>query len=331
MDPTSESLLGRLPDWLPAFTHSPAGEIHTANQAFLDLLGYSVDDLVNDRFSTAQLGEFTSHSLACHESDGIESFLVRHLELQHSQGHHVPVIYAARRVSEKTLECVCFDLTPAFAKPHQKTLASSLLDRADDESRAIARKLHDTTAQNLAALAMSLSMLTPLPQDIGRVESAIAECSRLTTDSLSEIRRVSYLLYPPLLDELGLEAALRTYTQAYYRETGISVKVGITTPLERMPLKTETRLLRIVQERLTYLARHTDVTGCEVKFTEQAAGLELRISDDAHPERNMSEEALEDLGLSIAVMRERARQIGSSMSVESQPQGTTIRAIIARS
>jgi len=141
-----------------------------------------------------------------------------------------------------------------------------------------------------------------------------------------EIRTLSYLLHPPLLDELGLASALRSYTAGYTQRTGIQTELKMD-EIGRLPRDVEITLFRIVQEALTNVHRHSGSTRAEIRIIRDPREVRLHIMDFGH---GVPPEALDvisegaSLGVGIAGMRERARQLGGTLKVASSSSGTTI-------
>ncbi len=210
-------------------------------------------------------------------------------------------------------------------------LSGRLLELQDDERRRIARELHDTTAQNLAAISMHLSVLRDASGQMDAKHRAlIAEGLSLSEQCCQEIRTVSYLLHPPLLDELGLVSALRSYTAGFEQRTGLEVdlKMG---DVGRLPVDIETTVFRIIQEALTNVHRHSGSPRAEVRVIRDPRQIRLTVSDKGSgipgdKLRLLGEGA--SLGVGVAGMRERASQFGGSLRIASSGQGTTITAIL---
>ncbi len=210
-----------------------------------------------------------------------------------------------------------------------RTLTGRLMRAQDDERRRIAQMLHETTAQNLAALKMLLRRLTRSPVELGKGDrDALAESLLLADQSMTEIRTLSYLLHPPFLDEAGLLAALPWYGKGFADRSGIKVYLDLPDRLERLPLDTETALFRVVQESLINIHRHAGSETAHIRLRRDAETLVLEIADRG---RGIPEGSLEDLqrgegavGVGIAGMSERIEQLGGRLEITSDGQGTTI-------
>jgi two-component system NarL family sensor kinase len=212
-----------------------------------------------------------------------------------------------------------------------RTLTGRLMRAQDDERRRMARMLHETTAQDLAALKMLLAGLSRTAGRLGDTEqSALAESLSLADQSITEIRTLSYLLHPPLLDETGLLPALRWYAAGFAERSGIRVDLDLPDGFERLPLDTETGLFRIVQESLINIHRHAGSETARVRLRRDAESLVLEIDDRG---RGIPRASLEQIrrgggtvGVGIAGMCERLEQLGGRLEVESGDHGTTVRA-----
>ncbi len=215
------------------------------------------------------------------------------------------------------------------AELHQ--LSARLLELQDDERRRIARELHDTTAQNLAAISMHLFILKDAARQLdARYRDNITQGIQLAEQCSQEIRTVSYLLHPPLLDELGLISALRSYTTGFVQRTGIHVDLKIH-EIGRLPEEIETTVFRIIQEALTNVHRHSGARQSEVRVIRDPKEVKVIVSDEG---RGIPEEKLRmlgegaSLGVGVAGMRERTRQFGGHLRIASSDHGTTITAVL---
>jgi PAS domain S-box-containing protein len=210
-------------------------------------------------------------------------------------------------------------------------LTGHLLTLQDDERRRLARELHDVTAQNLFAINMNLSRLQR-----GRVESAevkeiLAESRNLGQQSLQEIRTLSYLLHPPMLDQAGLVDALKWYVDGFVKRSGIDVEVLPIQEIGRLPSEVETALFRIVQEGLSNIKRHSGSNSANIKLEKKKDRVILQIRDHG---RGMKSEVAStesdgrSLGVGIPGMRQRLRQLGGNLQIESSDRGTLVTAMV---
>jgi signal transduction histidine kinase len=215
---------------------------------------------------------------------------------------------------------------------HQlRTLTGRLMRAQDDERRRIAEMLHETTAQDLAALKMLLARLNRTADHLSDGDRGVlAESISLAEQAMTEIRTLSYLLHPPFLDETGLLSALRWYAAGFAKRSGITVDLDLPESFERLPLDTETALFRIVQESLINIHRHAGSETARIRLRRDAETLQLEIDDQG---RGIPDDSLKDVmsgggvvGVGIAGMSERIRQLGGRLEITSNHRGTTVRA-----
>lgn len=190
--------------------------------------------------------------------------------------------------------------------------------------------LHETTAQDLAALKMHLARVNRTASQLTDTErSALIESISLADQSITEIRTLSYLLHPPFLDEAGLLSALRWYSAGLADRSGIDVRLELPEHFDRLPLDTETALFRIVQESLINIHRHAGSEKACIRLRRDADVLVLEIEDWGHGIPPASVERIRSreggVGVGIAGMRERVEQLGGSLEIASSGQGTTVR------
>jgi PAS domain S-box-containing protein len=212
-----------------------------------------------------------------------------------------------------------------------RTLTGRLMRAQDDERRRIAQLLHETTAQDLAALKMQLARLVRTEAGLsGADRAALTESIELAERSMSGIRTLSYLLHPPFLDEAGLLSALRWYAAGFAERSGIKVDLDLPSTFERLPQDVETTLFRVVQEALINIHHHADSPTALIRLRVDDHHLLLEIVDRG---RGMPSTAIARLpagggalGVGMAGMRERLQQLGGTFDIESGGQGTTVRA-----
>jgi two-component system NarL family sensor kinase len=211
-----------------------------------------------------------------------------------------------------------------------RTLTGRLLRAQDDERRRIAQMLHETTAQDLAALKMLLARLNRTADGLNDSErGALTESMALAEQSMAEIRTLSYLLYPPFLDETGLLSALRWYAAGFAERSGITVDLDLPESFDRLSLDTETALFRIVQESLINIHRHAGSQTARIRLRRDVETLELEIADRGHGIPPASLERIRSggiVGVGIAGMSERIEVLGGRLEIASSDRGTTVRA-----
>ncbi len=212
-----------------------------------------------------------------------------------------------------------------------RQLSARLLKLQDEERRRIARDLHDTTGQKIAVLSMSLDRLTKL-MDTRRadVKETLLE-SRETVGKIGEeIRTLSYLLHPPLLDECGLASAALWYAEGFKKRSGIQLNVDIDEQLVRLSIDAETALFRVLQESLTNVHRYSGSASADIRIFNQDRTVHLEIVDHGKGIRAVTDRSPfagpPSLGVGIPGMRERIRQLGGQLDVEFRPDGTRVKA-----
>jgi PAS domain S-box-containing protein len=215
-------------------------------------------------------------------------------------------------------------------------LAAALVHVQDDERRRIGRDLHDSTGQGLAALELSLTRLARIMDQTSSPASGLVdECVTLARQCSTEIRTASYLLHPPLLDEIGLLSALRWLADGLRQRSGIKIDLELPETMDRMPPEHELALFRVAQEALTNVHRHSKSPSVAIRLFEEDGAVILEVDDAGRgilaggsSGRVMEAAAL---GVGLAGMRERMRQLGGALSVRTGARGTCVQARLAMS
>jgi PAS domain S-box-containing protein len=211
-------------------------------------------------------------------------------------------------------------------------LSARLIQLQDEERRRIGRDLHDSTGQTLAALELGLAQLKHESGSVTARRELLEHCARLANQCSTEIRTASYLLHPPLLDDLGLLSALRWLADGFHDRSSIEVRLDLPDTMARLPPDKELSLFRIAQEALTNVHRHSDSPWAAIRLRVQPDAVTIEIEDGgrgiASEQNTAMTGAGPSLGVGLAGMRERIRQIGGSFSVESSAAGTRVRATI---
>jgi len=216
------------------------------------------------------------------------------------------------------------------AEEELRRVSGQLFRAQEEERRRIARDLHDSTAQHLVLLSAALERLQNSAQAQSlKFRRVFSEAQELTALALHEVRTLSYLLYPPMLDESGLEDAISHYVEGYGERTGIQVNVQVSRHLGRLGRDTEMVLFRVVQESLTNVQRHSRSRRAAVRLNRIEDQVTLEIRDEGTGMGRKGEKIRKILpGVGISSMRERVRQIGGELEIESTSAGTTVRARI---
>jgi PAS domain S-box-containing protein len=209
-------------------------------------------------------------------------------------------------------------------------LSGRLMFAQDEERRRIARELHDSAGQNLAALGMTLAKLeNDANRDPARLSKSIEHAQDLIQKLTEEIRTTSYLLHPPMLDEMGLSSALRWYTEGLTERSGLSVELNIPDNLGRLAPEVELAIFRLVQECLTNIHRHSGSKTAVIRIAREPDKIYAEVQDHGKgisPER-LAEIQSHGVGVGITGMRERVRQSHGEVTIDSNVLGTTITAI----
>jgi signal transduction histidine kinase len=219
------------------------------------------------------------------------------------------------------------------AEEQLRRLSGQILRLQDEERRRIARELHDSTGQNLVALATSLSQLhASVPSSGRKLRKLASQCQALADQCIREVRTLSYLLHPPMLDEAGLEDAIRHYADGFAERTGIKVELEISPRFERMTPDVEVALFRVVQESLTNIQRHSGSLQAKIRIERDAGKITLEISDKGSGIsgnlRRRNGKLSFGLGVGIPSMHERVKLIGGQLDIESSSSGTMVRVTI---
>jgi len=304
------------------------GHYIDANPAACELLGYTREELrkmkvgdltqpdqredVFSKWDDVQAGRKLNGEGTLHLRDG----RIREIEY---------------RVSPNVLPGLNFSILHdvSAAKNAERSLAqlsTRLLRSQDDERRRIARQLHDTTAQNLAALRLDLSRISRSADSTIKV--LVDESIALVDQSIMEVRTLSYLLHPPLIDEAGLLPSLRWFTRGFEERSGIKVTLDAPESIDRLSPESETAVFRIVQEALTNVQRHSGSAVAHIRIARNQDGIGLEVSDEGNglPKhlRDQGDAALAGAGVGIAGMQQRVKELGGNMRIESRGRGTTL-------
>ncbi len=213
-----------------------------------------------------------------------------------------------------------------------RALSGRLLQAQDEERRRIARELHDGVGQLLAAMSMNASRLdgekSKLSPDTARCAE---ENARLIEQVSADIRTMSYLFHPPLLDEMGLHSALKWYIDGFAERSKIAAKLELPTDGERLPQDYELCLFRITQECLTNIHRHSGSSTALVKLLRSDGVIRLEVSDEGRGINHEIQSKIasgENAGVGLRGMRERVRQLGGSVEIRSNGHGATVIATV---
>lgn len=356
-------------------TRSADGRILEANEAYLQLFGYTEEELRNGEISWRKL---TPPEYWEAGEEGIDKLRVAGVcpiyekEYFHKDGTRIPILIGAvtvnkepleyltvvldiretkrvndelrqaqaeleRRVNERTRELATAMaalrdeiLFRAKTEERLRELSAKVLRVQDEERRRIARDLHDSAGQTLAALKMSLGALRRSHPEIEGA-AALKDATDFAESAIREIRTTSHLLHPPLLDEVGLQSALQWFTSGYAERSGVDVSLKMDSEMSRLPAEYELCLFRLVQECLTNIHRHSGSKSATVDLDRREEYVRLEVVDQG---KGMPEEiqkkiiAGENPGVGLRGMRERIRQLGGKVSIQSNAKGTTVSVVL---
>jgi two-component system, NarL family, sensor kinase len=210
-------------------------------------------------------------------------------------------------------------------------LNARILQLQDEERRHIARELHDTTAQNLLAISLIAARLRDPLRGQGRDVSRLAtEILDLTEQSLQEVRTLSYLLHPPLLDEVGIEAALRWLAKGFGDRSGLDVEVEVDDLDRSLSQDAATSLFRVAQEALLNVRRHSGSSWARLALARRGDMVELEVEDRGcgMAPGEAGSDAVPAVGVGISGMRLRLSQLGGRLELRSRPRGLLVRATV---
>lgn len=216
-----------------------------------------------------------------------------------------------------------------------RELSLHLLRTQDEERRRIGRELHDSLGQNLSFLKISLDLLKSFagPEKMGEVHEGLARCADLAEESVKEVRTISYLLYPPMLDEMGLKIAISWYLEGFTQRSAINTTLDMPFDFGRLPRDVEMAIFRVLQESLTNVHRHSGSPTASVRLLIRDGALVLEVSDqgNGNPVANLDaagQDCMGALGVGLRGMTERMRQLGGGLELTSTSTGTTIIATV---
>jgi len=208
-----------------------------------------------------------------------------------------------------------------------RELSARLMQLQDDERRRIARELHDSVGQMLAALGMNLAAVGTEIERLTKTASTINDSAALVQDLSQEVRTISHLLHPPLLDEAGLTSALRWYIDGFAQRSKIKVDLEVPADFERLARESETAIFRTVQECLTNIHRHSGSPTARIRIAASDGHVRVEVEDRGKgipPEKQYEMASRGTPGVGIRGMRERLRQLGGSLDIQSNAKGTLI-------
>jgi PAS domain S-box-containing protein len=326
------SLLEAAPDAMLITTAE--GEIVLANSRSDDLFGYSRQELLGQNIrllvpswtlNSYNVGELTA---VCKDGSTLPSEISAS-PLQTEEG--LLITSAVRDISErKRAEQRIAEQTQQLHEANRELrhLSSRIVAIRDEERRRLGRELHDSQGQYLAAIKMNLEMIETTDAVLSGVQkSALTEAITLLERSMREIRVISHLLHPPLLDEIGLQAVVPWYLNSFSERSGIQIDLDMPSDIAKLPDQVELAVFRVLQECLTNVHRHSGSKIAKVKIVPEETSVTLEVFDRG---RGMNSQNGSDpvMGVGITGMRERVRELGGHFEINSSSEGTVVRAVL---
>jgi len=326
------SLLEAAPDAMLITTAE--GEIVLANSRADDIFGYSRQELLGSNIrmlvpswtlNNYHVGELAS---LCKDGSTFPSE-ISSSPLQTEEG--LLITSAIRDISErKRAEQRIAEQTQQLhdANRELRHLSSRIVAIRDEERRRLGRELHDSQGQYLAAIKMNLEMIETTDAALSTIQkSALTEAITLLERSMREIRVISHLLHPPLLDEIGLQAVVPWYLNSFSERSGIQIDLDMPADIAKLPDQVELAVFRVLQECLTNVHRHSGSKVARVKILPEDTNVILEVGDSG---RGVTSQNGSDpvMGVGITGMRERVRELGGQFEISSTSEGTTVRAVL---
>ena len=264
--------------------------------------------------------------------DSLVASIDKKLEDRKTPRTHLHVELPVRWTQSESLQ----DVNERTKEPTKKTrsaerirkLTGSLLQLRDGERRRIARELHDSLGQLLTAVTIDLSLVErETPNLTPKAANAVHEAAELLQEIIKEVRTISHLLHPPLLDEAGLASAIRCYLEGYAERSNVAVEVEIPPDFGRLPPEMETAIFRIVQEALTNVHRHSGSATGTVRIARLSGFIQVEVQDHGKgipPEKLSALKPNGNLGVGIRGMRERVKQFTGTLEIKSNNHGTHV-------
>jgi len=229
-----------------------------------------------------------------------------------------------------------------FAELHRKSrqlealnrelrrLSASLLTTQDEERRRIARELHDELGQDLTAVKMMLQSIVRERSSIEARDNMVAEISEVIDGALQQVRHMSYLLHPPLLDEIGLRSALGWYLDGLSKRGGIETVMSLQPPdFPRLAPDLETTIFRIIQEALTNVVRHSQARKAWITLVKNEGEVIATVRDDGVGVLDeVTEFRPDSIGVGIGGMQQRVKELGGELRLQNAAPGTIVEAVI---
>jgi PAS domain S-box-containing protein len=336
------------------------GRVLSANKAALELLGRDVDRLAG-RDLTTLVTDSSQLDLYLRACSRTAQFHIGSFQVRRDSGEHIACRFDGALLNWTDENVLLVRLTPRTtsstpfialneqietlnrarhslknevtlrtaelleAQRKLQELSARLMLAQDEERRRLARELHDSTGQTLTAIQLNLSVLLNTsalsPEERVRMEEIV----ELTNHAMDEVRTISHLLHPPMLDEAGLCMALRTFIEGFEERSGIAVGTNLPASFERLSPEMETALFRIVQECLTNVHRHSGSKDASIRLACENGCVVLEIADVGRGISQGNNGSPQKTGVGIRGMQERVRLLNGVMEFLDARPGTLVR------
>lgn len=315
------------------------GRFVDVNESFLTLSGYTREEVIGR--TCLELGFFNNEGQRYATIKPLlESGSSRNTELTlpTKSGETRLLLCSAELIDlggEKCIVVASSDITERKESEQQLAqLTARLLRTQDEERRRIARELHDVTAQSIGLIMLNLAQVQNAASSLdSRSKDRLTESLAFGEQALKDIRTLSYVLHPPLLDQAGLITALKWYVKGFNERSGMRVDFTETggDQGQRMPPEVEYALFRVVQECLTNIRRHTNSETAEINLQRTTDEVSLSVRDHGNGYKlriARNGDGAEFVGVGIPGMRHRLKQLGGDLLVDSSAEGTTVTATV---
>jgi signal transduction histidine kinase len=233
-----------------------------------------------------------------------------------------------KMVKDRTADLTTANENLKTATENYRELSVQVLRLQDEERRRIARELHDGVGQILAALGMNIAQVRHESDKLSNEAArAISENAFMVDELSREIRTMSHLLHPPMLDEIGFSSALRWYVDGFSERSKVKVNLDLSEELGRLPNEMELTIFRMIQECLTNVHRHSGSTSATIRLSQENDQVTVEVQDQGKgipPDKQADLISSDRAGVGFRGMRERLRKLNGTLEVQSDAKGTTV-------
>jgi len=336
LDETLRLLVDQITDYA-IFLLTPTGEVATWNPGAERFKGYKADEIIGKHFrkfysEQDQLSRKPEYELEVAAKTGRFEDEGWRIRKDGSRFWASVIITAIHDNKDRLIGFgkVTRDLTERKRSEEQLLELSRRLFKAQEDERSrIGRELHDSVGQYLIAVKMALDILDMQGlRDESQARAQIKDCSTNLEQAIQEVRTISYLLYPPMLEETGLPMAIRWHLNGFSKRSDIKATHDINPDITRLPRDAELALFRVFQESLTNVHRHSQSKTVHIRLTTEDGRVVLEVKDQGKgmPSRRLPSDS--NLGVGIRGMHERVKQLNGKLEITSSSEGTTVRASV---